>query len=88
MSEYSKYALLQFLCKLFVADVILYWDYLEQWIAKIYFNVNICQALRIILTSISENKFYFKISKNSFGQGNLTSSKPIFYDLQNKQVMV
>ena len=35
----------------FIADVILYWDYLEQWIAKIYFNVNICQALRIMLTS-------------------------------------
>ena len=89
MSEYSKCALLQFLCKLFfIADVILYWDYLEQWIAKIYFNVNICQALRIMLTSISENELYFIISKNSFGQGNLTSSKPIFYDLQNKQVMV
>ena len=35
----------------FIADVILYWEYLEQWIAKIYFNVNICQALRIMLTS-------------------------------------
>ena len=36
----------------------------------------------------SENELYFKISKNSFRQGNLTSSKPILYDLQNKQVMV